>query len=299
MELQQLKYFKSIAESGNITKTAQQLFISPPALSMSLSRLESELGVQLFDRSGHRIYLNNNGKLFLTCVNEILMKLDTTADELLDINNRAQRHISVTATSSSLWYDLFEAFMIAYPNISILHTITKPSDVSPGDLLETYDFMLANSDTLIDKSISMVKLYDDDYPVLLAPSCSPLADRKTITLEEVRHEPFIALQPGYAGRSYFDDLFAAARLTPNIAIECSYTMRMRMLRAGFGLAIMTGYSSFLSHIDDISVIRITEPMLKRSQSLFWHYNRYHSVSMQLFREFTANYFKNGVAGLVN
>ena len=65
MELQQLKYFKAVAEVGKISDAAESLFISAPALSTSISRLEKELGVQLFDRTNNKISLNIQGQIFL------------------------------------------------------------------------------------------------------------------------------------------------------------------------------------------------------------------------------------------
>ena len=76
MELQQLKYFKVVAEKGKISDAAQALFLSTPALSTSISRLEKELGVQLFDRTNNRIILNRQGQIFLRYVNEVLADLD-------------------------------------------------------------------------------------------------------------------------------------------------------------------------------------------------------------------------------
>ena len=50
MELLQLRYFKAVAENESLTQTANKLFISPPSLSSTISRLEKELGTELFDR---------------------------------------------------------------------------------------------------------------------------------------------------------------------------------------------------------------------------------------------------------
>lgn len=69
MELLQLKYFKTVAEIGKISDAAQALFISAPALSTSVSRLEKELGVKLFDRTNNRVILNRQGEIFLRYVN--------------------------------------------------------------------------------------------------------------------------------------------------------------------------------------------------------------------------------------
>ena len=64
MELQQLKYFKSVAAIGKISDAAESLYISAPALSTSISRLEKELGTKLFDRTSNRITLNAQGQIF-------------------------------------------------------------------------------------------------------------------------------------------------------------------------------------------------------------------------------------------
>ena len=65
MDSNRLKQFRVIAECENITKAAELLYISQPALSKSLSILESELNCQLFNRIGHKLYLNENGKKLL------------------------------------------------------------------------------------------------------------------------------------------------------------------------------------------------------------------------------------------
>ena len=65
MEIHQLKYFICVAKLESISKAATMLHLSQPALSKSLAKLEDELGVQLFDRLGKRLHLNDRGKLFL------------------------------------------------------------------------------------------------------------------------------------------------------------------------------------------------------------------------------------------
>ena len=62
MELLQLKYFRVIAETENISKAAEQLYIAQPSLSMTLKRLEDELGIPLFDRNGKKKYNSSVNK---------------------------------------------------------------------------------------------------------------------------------------------------------------------------------------------------------------------------------------------
>ena len=64
MELLQLKYFKEAAKTQNFSKVAEKYFVAQPAVSHTISKLESELGVKLFTRSGNRVILNDFGLAF-------------------------------------------------------------------------------------------------------------------------------------------------------------------------------------------------------------------------------------------
>ena len=62
MELLQLRYFYESACHESITKTAERYMVPPSSVSLSIKRLEQELGCPLFDRTGNRIRLNDNGR---------------------------------------------------------------------------------------------------------------------------------------------------------------------------------------------------------------------------------------------
>ena len=77
MELTQLRYFQKVARTKRITKAAQDLYISQPTLSQSLSRLESSLGCPLFTHQpGKRMQLNESGELFLKTVDRLFEELE-------------------------------------------------------------------------------------------------------------------------------------------------------------------------------------------------------------------------------
>lgn len=76
MELTQLIQFKTIAETGNMSKAAEKLFISQPALSKSVRKLEEELGISLFEHKKNKIELNDAGELTLLHVNRILDEVE-------------------------------------------------------------------------------------------------------------------------------------------------------------------------------------------------------------------------------
>lgn len=95
MELTQLRYFQTAAYYQHISRAAEELNISQPALSTMISRLEKELGVPLFDHNGRSIILNQNGQRFLQRVNHILMEVENSKRELQDIADEGDNSISL------------------------------------------------------------------------------------------------------------------------------------------------------------------------------------------------------------
>ena len=83
MELRVLKYFIKIAEEENMTKAAQKLHVSQPALSKQMKELENEIGHLLFVRNKQRMVLTEKGMLLKKRAESILMLVDKTVDELL------------------------------------------------------------------------------------------------------------------------------------------------------------------------------------------------------------------------
>lgn len=86
MKLTQLQYFKAVAETGRISLAAQKLFVSAPAVSIAIANLEKELGTKLFDRSNNKIILNEQGRVYLDRVNQILADLDDAKEALQEMN---------------------------------------------------------------------------------------------------------------------------------------------------------------------------------------------------------------------
>ena len=120
MELQQLKYFKTVAAIGKISDAAEALFISAPALSTSIARLEKELGVKLFDRTSNRITLNAQGQILLKHVNQIFTNLENAKQELNQSLLHQGPHISLVSINSLMWVNLIASFTAEFSKIYLI-----------------------------------------------------------------------------------------------------------------------------------------------------------------------------------
>ncbi|MGG2108818.1 LysR family transcriptional regulator, partial [Lysinibacillus pakistanensis] len=120
MEWQQLEYFVTVAKLEHMTRAAEALAISQPALSRSISKLEEELGVPLFDRQGRSIMLNRYGELFLYRVQRMRKEYEKAVLELQELNNPELGDVSLGflhTLGTSIVPDLIRAFRQQHPQI--------------------------------------------------------------------------------------------------------------------------------------------------------------------------------------
>lgn len=294
MELTQLRYFKALAENGSLSKTAEKLYITPPALSASLARLERELGTTLFDR-GKTLVLNERGSVFLEYITESLDAIDNAKRALDEMSGVHHAHLSVGVASTIIWHNLFLDFLKLYPNISLEQKLITLDSVNNESLLNEYDFVIAAPEDLNVENFKSVTIYDDDRPALMLPSGHPLAGCESVSLWDVKDEGFIALSSGTSSRRYFDTLFSIAGLTPKIILECSPQMRRSFVLEGRGIGLATAHTMEQNHEPGISFVEITEPVYRRSQVLYWHAKKYQTLAARTFRTFAVDYFKKGIS----
>src|SRR5215813_15375912 len=95
MDLLQLHYFQTVARLEHVTRAAEELRVAQPALSKTIARLETELGVPLFDRRGRRVALNTCGRAFLRHVERLFMALEDGRQELADLASLTRGTVTV------------------------------------------------------------------------------------------------------------------------------------------------------------------------------------------------------------
>ena len=91
MDIDQLKYFQVLADAGNFTRASSELILSQSALSRSISRLENELGVPLFERKSHGVVLNRYGKIVLAHAQRAVGEIKEARQQIHDLVNPAQK----------------------------------------------------------------------------------------------------------------------------------------------------------------------------------------------------------------
>lgn len=291
MELSQLRYFRELARREHLTKTAQFLSITPPSLSVSISKLEQELGTRLFERSGRSIRLNADGKLFLEHVDQALETLEIGRQKLQAGARSDLNSLQLGVTAQTLWLNGIQAFTDRYPQISVSRESVYLNQLNDHTQMAQFNFVLTALQDLPSQEWEHCILVPDDTYMLVLSKGHPWAGRTEITLEEAASEPFVLLSKNHSSRRMSDGLFDAARIRPYIIAECDYMLRAQLLhteKRAVSITSRLGMTSAL--LSDLDAIPIRTTATRRTQALFWPRGRQLSFAELTFKEFLYHFY---------
>jgi DNA-binding transcriptional LysR family regulator len=120
LNIRQLKFFLSAAETGSFYAAAEQLYVSRPAISKSISQLESEIGQPLFHRNADGVYLTDAAKLLYPRIQKVVKEFDILEGEMHDMKSNIQTvHVGFCNGTHLLFMDQIQEFSQKHPNIHL------------------------------------------------------------------------------------------------------------------------------------------------------------------------------------
>lgn len=292
MELMQLKYFKTVAQTGKISDAAQALFISSPALSTSISRLEKELGVPLFDRTGNKITLNQQGQIFLRYVNQIFSNLECAKTELKQSMMHQGKHISIASVASAQWVDLITAFTQENPHFTLSCTSLTRNELSGSGLQAQHNFLFAAEEdipALYLNELDSTPLFQD-YPVIMVHPEHPLAQRKQVDLREFQDETIFLPMQNYPLYNHLVKLFEANDIPFPAGNAYSHLMSQQMVANNLGIAF-TSMRTVRTPALPLQYIPISNPCTPWTCSMFWRKNHVFTEDEVIFKDFVESFYR--------
>ena len=205
-----LRYFVTVAEEGQITRAAQKLFIAQPALSQAIAQLESELGLNLFERHARGVRLTSAGEAFLAKAQAAVESEHDVRRTAESLSRAAKRAIEVgfvgpppTMTAG----ELFSAFSRAHPEAEVAFR-DLPFPCGPTrSWLAGVDVAFCHAPAA-DENVHVQPVRIEPR-ALVVPHGHRLAGREQVNVDEVLDETFIsyhpAVQPSWAGFHSLDD----------------------------------------------------------------------------------------------
>lgn len=286
MELYQLEQFKAAAELSHITKAAQMLSISQPALSKNIRALERELGYPLFDHIGKHIRLNKNGEIFLKHVREVFQCLDNAQRELKACNTDLSSSVSLCVRAASkLLPEILQTYSMAHPGVRFSISQSDSALKTPAD----HDFTIESS-LSPSSGIDCCTLLQENILIAL-PAGHRLCTESSIDLSDLKEEPFISLQKGMGLSAITDYYCQLCGFVPNIVFESDSPSTLRsLIHLGLGVAFIPELT--WSGLEDTSIRLLPVRSLKcrRYIILKWDSRRYLSPVVLEFKEFLIRYF---------
>jgi DNA-binding transcriptional LysR family regulator len=198
MTQKQLEYFIMIATTKNVTKAAQKLYISQPALSSHIKQLETELKTQLFIRNHRNLELTPAGEFFLIRAKELLTHQQNIINEIQAFSKSRQLNLRLGLMTGNIYRnipDLLIAYKQANPSFSYNITNTSSSKVFAGVKNHTFDigFMLTFFDNTKENPFGNLAYEElittSIYAVL--PKIHPLSSEKILTFKQLANETVI------------------------------------------------------------------------------------------------------------
>ncbi|MFD7525966.1 LysR family transcriptional regulator [Paenibacillus chitinolyticus] len=287
MELLQLQYFLAVARLEHMTEAARSLHVTQSSLSKTIQRLEEDLGVPLFDRTGRRLRLNEFGSRFLRHAERALFELKQGKQEMRDLSGLEHSTLELAVTTASTLPNILRAFRKKMPDIQfhvqMLATQEMVTLLHRGEV----DFCLSSPPIEGEDIECQIVCVD---PILVAvPKGHRLAERTGVSLTELRDEWFVGVKRGYGTRDLVDSVCNSVGFAPKYVYEGDEPARLSALvEAEIGIAFIPGTAR--NSRENIRYLHVEDHELVREIALIWHRNRYISRAASEFRKVVVDYF---------
>lgn len=252
MTLQQLKYIVTVAENGNITEAAKQLFVSQPSLTNAIRELEKEMKITIFNRTNKGVVISNEGDEFLAYARQVLEQVGLLEEKYLNVKTQRPR-FSVSCQHYSFavnaFVDVIQEFDANQYDFTLRETQTYEiiEDVSRLKSELGILYVSSKNEEIILKLIKQNHLKFEELfmakPHVFISSRHPLAGRTEIALEELEEYPYLSFEQGEYNSFYFaEEILSTLDHKKNVKVRDRATLFNLVIGLN-GYTISTGVIS--------------------------------------------------------
>ena len=254
MTLNQLRYAVMVAKKGTITDAANELYIAQPSLTKAVHELEKEVGITIFDRTNKGIKVSKEGEQFLAYARQVLEQADMLEEKYLNKGGGEQSFCVSTQHYSfavNALVDLIEEYGRDEYDFSLRETQTYEIIEDVASLKSEIGVLYINdfNETVIKKILKAKELEFTELftakPHIFISKTHPLADRKSVKMEELSPYPYLLFEQGEHNAFYYsEEIFSTVNRPKNIRVRDRATL--------FNLLIgLNGYTVSSGVIDPV------------------------------------------------
>lgn len=238
--LRQLRVFESAARHLSLTRAAEELHLTPPAVSIQIRQLEGHAHAELFERVGRRLRLTEAGEEVLAHTRHVLGHIRAAEEAIAGLGSLEQGLLDVGVINAGDHFFpwLLAAFRAAHPRIRSRLTVGNREDLLTRLADHALDLAVM-SHPPAEAGFSATAFAPHPHVVVARPD-HPLARRRLVTLEALGELPFITREPGSATRLAMDQAFAEGGVAPRIEMEIASNETIKQaVAAGFGVGFLS------------------------------------------------------------
>ncbi|UCH54184.1 MAG: LysR family transcriptional regulator [Pseudomonadota bacterium] len=272
MDIASLQAFLAVAETGSFSRAAERVFLTQPAISKRIARLEQGLDTRLFDRIGRQVQLTDAGRALYARAHRILQEVDDIKRSITNLTGEISGELRF-ATSHHIGLHRLPAtlkrFHESYPDVRLdlrfMDSERACAAVAHGEL----ELAVVTLPPKPAHPLKVARIWNDPLAVVVAPG-HPLAGRTPIVARMLLDYPAILPGPGTYTREIVLKAFGALRERVQIGMTTNYLEVLKML-AAIGL----GWSALPNTMidDSLRVVQIKKWNLRRELGIVTHATR--------------------------
>jgi len=299
MNLNQLKIFYLAAKKGNLSVAARELFITQPAVTKGIQRLQEFYDMKFVDHIGKKLLLTDAGEVLFE-IAEKIFELESQAEESIrDFQQRKRGHIRILSSESFGDYYLPQVIILfskAYPLVRITMDILPTEQVVENTVTLNDDLGFISYPVQHKKLL--VKEVLEDQLVIITPLDHPLTRKKILAAKDLADQPIIMHETGSAPRKAIDEYIRKNHLNIKIPLEISSNRAIkRAVEEGIGIALISRKVAREEiQAGRLMAIPLSDPSMTRKFYMIHHKDKYLSESLQSFIDqvfnWAAAYAKN-------
>ena len=281
MDTKYLTYILTIAKHKNMTKAAEELYVSQSSLSQYLSKLEQEVGTPLFFRAKGELALTPAGQMYIHAASQVLQIKKQLYKDISALDSQTNLMIGATSQFAlQMLSEIIPAFKSMYPNVNIEITEGNLSNITKLLLEEQLDMAVVAS--------SRLSPFEDHH----ASYCASNPGR-SISVDDFisifSNDNFLLSKKSSSLRHLSDKLFAQYHFNPKAVCETnSVSTTQSMVSRGAGVAFIA--QSCIAHEDQIHYYSLI-PGIYRYKLLVWRQNWIMNPAETALCDAIINYFK--------
>lgn len=285
--LRQLKVFEAAARLLSYTRTAEQLHLSQPAVSMQIKQLENNVGLPLFEMLGKKLYLTDAGHELYHYSKTIFEQLDEAESVIESMKGRrsGRLKISVATTASHFTTRLLAAFSKRFEGVSIELDVTNRENLR-RQLEDNEPDLVIMGQPPGDLNV-VAQAFMDNPLVIVAPVNHPLTNERNIPLSRFAEERFVVRETGSGTLGAIERFFNQHDVPFQTGIQMSNNEGIKQaVEAGLGLGIASIHTLELElETGHLALLDVEDFPIERHWYLVERKGKRLSVVAQAFKDF--------------